>query len=62
MVAEGPDEDENEADLQQDCVVQAGTLKGFAAKLRTGTYQGKNGGTADQDQTRLIFNYTYAIF
>ena len=61
-VAGGPDQKENETDLRLDYVVQAGPLKGFGTTLRTGTYHGKNTGTADQDQTRLIFNYTYAIF
>lgn len=61
-VAGGPDQKENETDFRLDYVVQAGPLKGFGTTLRTGTYHGKNTGTADQDQTRLIFNYTYAIF
>jgi hypothetical protein len=61
-VAGGPDQKENEADFRLDYVVQAGPLKGFGTTFRTGTYHGKNTGTADQDQTRLIFNYTYAIF
>ncbi len=60
-VAGGPDQKENEADFRLDYVVQAGPLKGSVLP-RTGTYHGKNTGTADQDQTRLIFNYTYAIF
>ncbi|MGY4637231.1 OprD family outer membrane porin [Pseudomonas sp. TE24901] len=61
-VAGGADQKENETDFRLDYVVQEGPLKGFGTTFRTGTYHGHNTGTADQDQTRLIFNYTYAIF
>ena len=61
-VAGGSDQKENETDFRLDYVVQQGPLKGFGTTFRTGTYKGHNTGTADQDQTRLIFNYTYAIF
>ena len=37
-----------------------GTFKGLGASLRHGVYRGTGTSSlADQDQTRLIFNYTY---
>jgi len=57
-----------ERDVRLDYVFQDGLLKGFGASLRRGTYRGSFEGTTaqntpilDQDQTRLIFNYTYAF-
>ncbi|WLH12516.1 OprD family porin [Pseudomonas hefeiensis] len=55
----GSDSSEWERDLRLDYVVQQGPLKGFGTTLRHGTYRGSSTGIADQDQTRLIFNYTY---
>ncbi|GFM72878.1 OprD family porin [Pseudomonas capsici] len=52
-----------ERDMRVDYVIQSGPLKGFGTTLRHGTYRadaGLNGGN-DTDQTRLIFNYTYAF-
>ncbi|MCP3748539.1 MULTISPECIES: OprD family porin [Pseudomonas] len=49
-----------ERDARIDYVIQEGTLKGLGASLRHGVYRGAgNEASADQDQTRLIFNYTY---
>ncbi|MCW8274592.1 outer membrane porin, OprD family [Pseudomonas sp. PCH199] len=56
----GPDLNEHETDARVDYVIQTGPLKGFGTTLRHGTYTG-NTSTADQDQTRLIFNYTYSF-
>lgn len=50
-----------ERDVRVDYVFQDGPLKGFGATLRRGNYRGDATGIADQDQTRLIFNYTYAF-
>ena len=55
----GSDSSEWERDMRLDYVVQQGPLKGFGTTLRHGTYRGSSTGIADQDQTRLIFNYTY---
>ena len=55
------DSSEWERDVRLDYVVQSGVLKGFGTSLRRGTYRGDSGTPADQDQTRLIFNYTYAF-
>jgi hypothetical protein len=55
----GSDQHESEIDTRVDYVVQTGPLKGFGTTLRHGTYQGGSTGIADQDQTRLFFNYTY---
>ncbi|WP_237886870.1 OprD family porin [Pseudomonas sp. PGPR40] len=55
----GSDSSEWERDMRLDYVVQQGALKGFGTTLRHGTYRGSSTGIADQDQTRLIFNYTY---
>jgi hypothetical protein len=57
----GSDHSEWERDARIDYSIQNGVLKGFGATLRYGTYRGDNSGTADQDQTRLIFNYSYAF-
>jgi hypothetical protein len=56
----GKDLSEHETDARVDYVIQTGMLKGFGTTLRHGTYRG-NTSTADQDQTRLIFNYTYSF-
>ncbi|VVP60078.1 Porin D [Pseudomonas fluorescens] len=55
------DQSEWERDLRVDYVIQQGPLKGFGTTLRHGTYRGSDTGIADQDQTRLIFNYTYSF-
>jgi len=60
----GVEHNEWERDLRVDYVIQTGYLKGFGTTLRHGTYRGSyTAGSAqdikDQDQTRLIFNYTY---
>ncbi|MFJ5297551.1 OprD family outer membrane porin [Pseudomonas sp. NPDC088368] len=62
------DSSEWERDMRIDYVFQEGPLKGFGATLRRANYRGDFSGTnaqnshiADQDQTRLIFNYTYAF-
>ena len=52
--------DEWERDARVDYVIQEGTFKGLGASLRHGVYRGEGSESArDQDQTRLIFNYTY---
>jgi hypothetical protein len=56
----GKDLSEHETDARVDYVIQTGMLKGFGTTLRHGTYRG-NTSTLDQDQTRLIFNYTYSF-
>ncbi|MHC8329592.1 OprD family outer membrane porin [Pseudomonas sp. LB1P83] len=56
----GKDLNERETDLRVDYVIQTGPLKGFGTTLRHGMYRG-NTSTLDQDQTRLIFNYTYSF-
>ncbi|MCS3471511.1 hypothetical protein M2401_005275 [Pseudomonas sp. JUb42] len=58
-VAGGSELHEAERDMRLDYVVQAGLLKGFGTTIRTGNYHGENTGTSSQDQTRIIFNYTY---
>ncbi|MBV6823144.1 OprD family outer membrane porin [Pseudomonas sp. PD9R] len=50
-----------ERDMRIDYVIQSGVLKGFGATLRHGIYRGSDTGIADQDQTRLIFNYSYSF-
>jgi hypothetical protein len=64
------DSSEWERDMRIDYVFQDGPLKGFGATLRRANYRSNfdNHGTAaqntrisDADQTRLIFNYTYAF-
>lgn len=62
------DSSEWERDMRIDYTFQDGPLKGFGATLRRANYRGDFTGTnaqnshiADQDQTRLIFNYTYAF-
>jgi len=50
-----------ERDMRIDYVFQDGPLKGFGATLRRANYRGDAVGIANQDQTRLIFNYTYAF-
>ncbi|MFJ3366867.1 OprD family outer membrane porin [Pseudomonas sp. NPDC086251] len=58
----GPDLHEVETDLRIDYVVPEGPLKGFGTTLRHGVYRGGGTSIDDQDQTRLIFNYTYSFF
>ena len=48
-----------ERDARIDYVIQEGTFKGLGATLRHGVYRGSGESSADRDQTRLIFNYTY---
>ena len=55
----GEDLNERETDLRVDYVIQTGPLKGFGTTVRHGAYRGNT--NADQDQTRLIFNYTYSF-
>ena len=51
-----------ERDARVDYVIQDGTFKGLGASLRHGVYRGTGTSSlADQDQTRLIFNYTYSF-
>ncbi|VVP00831.1 Porin D [Pseudomonas fluorescens] len=64
----GKDLTEWERDLRVDYVIQSGALKGFGTTLRHGTYRGdtpnattNSSRIAAQDQTRLIFNYTYSF-
>lgn len=60
-VADQSDSSEWERDMRIDYVFQDGLLKGFGTTLRRGNYRGDSGTPVDQDQTRLIFNYTYAF-
>ncbi|WP_166358318.1 OprD family porin [Pseudomonas akapageensis] len=55
------DYSEWERDLRVDYVFQEGVLKGFGATVRQGTYRGGGESIANQDQTRVIFNYTYSF-
>ncbi|WP_236178753.1 OprD family porin [Pseudomonas sputi] len=57
----GSDMSEWERDMRIDYTVQQGVLKGFGVTLRNGVYRGSQINIADQDQTRLIFNYTYSF-
>ncbi len=51
-----------ERDMRIDYVFQDGPLKGFGATLRRANYRGDaSSSIRDTDQTRLIFNYTYAF-
>ncbi|MBX8605131.1 OprD family porin [Pseudomonas cichorii] len=52
-----------ERDMRIDYVIQSGPLKGFGTTVRHGTYRADDGlnGSTNADQTRLIFNYTYAF-
>jgi hypothetical protein len=52
-----------ERDMRVDYVVQSGPLKGFGTTLRHGSYRadGDLNNSTNTDQTRLIFNYTYAF-
>ena len=58
------DGSEHETDLRVDYVVQSGPLKGFGTTLRQGYFNSneKAGTLQKQNQTRLIFNYTYNFF
>lgn len=47
-----------ERDMRVDYVIQQGALKGFGTTVRHGSYRSSGVGD-DQDQTRVIFNYTY---
>ncbi len=57
----GPDASEWERDMRIDYTIQQGALKGFGVTLRNGVYRGSEINIADQDQTRVIFNYTYSF-
>lgn len=57
----GSDMSEWERDMRIDYTIQQGALKGFGVTLRNGVYRGSEINIADQDQTRLIFNYTYSF-
>jgi hypothetical protein len=48
-----------ERDARIDYVIQSGALKGFGTTLRHASYRGFGN---DTDQTRVLFNYTYAFF
>jgi hypothetical protein len=52
-----------ERDLRVDYVIQSGPLKGFGTTVRHGSYRGNDDlvGSTNSDQTRVIFNYTYAF-
>lgn len=52
-----------ERDLRVDYVIQSGPLKGFGTTVRHGSYRGDAdlAGSTNTDQTRVIFNYTYAF-
>ncbi|WP_077044831.1 OprD family outer membrane porin [Pseudomonas sp. KK4] len=58
----GRDLSEWERDLRIDYNILHGPLKGFSTTLRHGTYRSDNTGIPNTDQTRLIFNYSYAFF
>ncbi|EJM25737.1 outer membrane porin, OprD family [Pseudomonas sp. GM21] len=57
----GPDASEWERDMRIDYTIQQGALKGLGVTLRNGVYRGSEINIADQDQTRVIFNYTYSF-
>ena len=58
----GSDHSEWERDMRLDYVIQSGVFKNLGATLRHGVYRGDDSGsTRNTDQTRLIFNYTYAF-
>jgi hypothetical protein len=59
--ADQSDSSEWERDMRIDYVFQDGFLKGFGATVRRGNYRGDAPGISDADQTRVIFNYTYAF-
>jgi hypothetical protein len=52
-----------ERDMRIDYVIQSGLLKGFGTTVRHGVYRADGGmvGATNTDQTRVIFNYTYAF-
>ncbi len=52
-----------ERDVRVDYVIQSGPLKGFGTTVRHGSYRGDAdlAGSTNTDQTRVIFNYTYAF-
>ncbi|UXZ96733.1 OprD family porin [Pseudomonas phytophila] len=62
-VNEGREFSEWERDMRVDYVIQSGPLKGFGTTVRHGTYRadGDLNNSANTDQTRVIFNYTYAF-
>ncbi|RMQ45669.1 Outer membrane porin [Pseudomonas cichorii] len=59
----GHEYSEWERDMRIDYVIQSGPLKGFGTTVRHGTYRADEGlnQASNADQTRLIFNYTYAF-
>ncbi|MBC3951462.1 OprD family porin [Pseudomonas folii] len=62
-VNEGREFSEWERDMRVDYVIQSGPLKGFGTTVRHGSYRGDADllNSTNQDQTRVIFNYTYAF-
>jgi len=50
-----------ERDMRVDYVIQSGPLKGFGTTVRHGSFRGDSATTADTDQTRILFNYTYSF-
>jgi len=52
-----------ERDMRVDYVIQSGPLKGFGTTVRHGSYRADADllNATNQDQTRVIFNYTYAF-
>lgn len=61
--AVGHEYSEWERDMRIDYVIQSGPLKGFGTTVRHGTYRADDGlnNSTNADQTRVIFNYTYAF-
>jgi len=52
-----------ERDVRVDYVIQSGPLKGFGTTVRHGSYRADAdlNNSSNTDQTRVIFNYTYAF-
>jgi len=52
-----------ERDVRVDYVIQSGPLKGFGTTVRHGSYRADAdlNSSSNTDQTRVIFNYTYAF-
>jgi hypothetical protein len=62
-VASGGDHSEWERDVRLDYVVQQGTFKNLGFTVRHGSYRGDDSGSVrNSDQTRVIMNYTLAIW
>jgi hypothetical protein len=63
VAGSGREYSEWERDLRVDYVIQSGPLKGFGTTVRHGSYRADAdlAGATDTDQTRVIFNYTYAF-